>query len=143
MQDFSTIKTNILKYIEYKGISKYRFYKETGITRGVLDQNNGMSEENTARIIACYAEINPEWLLTGKGSMLKSEQTEVCPKSQEEKDTDKIKIIVLEKMLVEKDKRIENLNREVGKLLQMLEGFRDLQLKRCSKDTNASDANAG
>lgn len=73
MQDLSTIKTNILKYIEYKGISKYRFYKETGITRGVLDQNNGMSEENTARIIAHYTEINPEWLLTGKGNMLRDD----------------------------------------------------------------------
>ena len=73
MQEISSIKTDILKYIEYKGISKYKFYKDTGITRGVLDQNSGMSEDNTARIIAYYHEINPEWLLTGRGNMLRGE----------------------------------------------------------------------
>ncbi len=73
MQEKSLIKKNILLFIENKGISKYKFYQETGITRGVLDQNNGMSEENTTRFIAYYPEINIEWLLTGKGEMLKKD----------------------------------------------------------------------
>lgn len=71
MQENSLIKANILKYLEFKGITKYRFYKESGITRGILDQNNGMSEENTARIIAYFPEINADWLITGRGEMLK------------------------------------------------------------------------
>ncbi len=75
MQEKSLIKKNILQFIDYKDISKYKFYKETGITRGVLDQNNGMSEENTARFLAKYPEINPDWLLTGKGEMLKATET--------------------------------------------------------------------
>lgn len=73
MQEKSLIKQNILKFLENKGVSKYQFYKETGITRGVLDQNNGMSEDNTARFLAKYPDINPDWLLTGKGSMLRGE----------------------------------------------------------------------
>lgn len=73
MQKKSLIKQNILQYIEYKNISRYKLYQETGITRGVLDQNNGMSEENTAKFLACFGEVNPEWLLTGKGSMLKAD----------------------------------------------------------------------
>lgn len=73
MQEKSLIKRNILQYIDIKGITKYKFYQETGITRGVLDQNNGMSEDNTARILAYFPEINPEWLITGNGPMLRSE----------------------------------------------------------------------
>ncbi len=76
MQEKSLIKKNILKYLDFKGITKYKFYQETGITRGVLDQNNGMSEDNTARIIAHYEDINPIWLLTGSEPMLKSEVKE-------------------------------------------------------------------
>lgn len=72
MQNKSLIKSNILEFINHRGISKYQFYKETGITRGVLDQNNGMSEENAARFIAQYFDVNVEWLITGKGEMLKS-----------------------------------------------------------------------
>jgi hypothetical protein len=63
MQEKSLIKKKILKYLECKGISKYEFYKITGITRGVLDQNNGMSEENTARFLAIYGnEVTADWL---------------------------------------------------------------------------------
>ena len=84
MQEKSPIKKNILQYIEYKGISKYKFYQETGITRGVLDQNNGMSEENTARFIAQYPEVSTDWLLTGKGSMLREQSApEVAPPPSE------------------------------------------------------------
>jgi len=74
MQEKSSIKENILQYIDYKGISKYKFYKESGITRGVLDQPNGMSEENTTRFLDYANEVNPTWLLTGKGEMLLSEE---------------------------------------------------------------------
>ncbi len=74
MQEKSLIKKNILQYIDYKGISKYKFYQETGITRGVLDQNNGMSEENTSRFIVQYPNVSIEWLLTGQGSMLREDR---------------------------------------------------------------------
>ena len=73
MQEKSLIKKNILNYIDYKRITKYKFYQKTGITRGVLNQNNGMSEENINRFLAYYAEVNPEWLITGKGKMIKDE----------------------------------------------------------------------
>lgn len=73
MQEKSTIKQNILKYLDYKGITPYKFYQETGITRGILTQKNGMSEENTTRFLEYYKDVNSEWLITGKGEMLKLE----------------------------------------------------------------------
>lgn len=91
MQKKSLIKQNILQFIEYKGISKYKFYSQTGITRGVLDQNNGMSEENTAKFLAQYPEISPEWLLTGNGSMLKDfTVSTVAPTPSDEQDKHKL-----------------------------------------------------
>lgn len=75
-QEKSLIKQNVLQFVDYKGITKYRFYQETGITRGILDQNNGMSEENTSRFLAYYPEVNVEWLITGKGEMLKTKSEE-------------------------------------------------------------------
>ncbi|NDW10923.1 S24 family peptidase [Dysgonomonas sp. 520] len=73
----SSIKQRVLQFIDKKRITKYQFYKETGITRGVLDQDSGMSEENTARFIAYYPEVNIEWLVTGNGDMLKSAEKSV------------------------------------------------------------------
>ncbi len=71
MQLFSPIKNRILQYIDYIGVSKYKFYQDTGITRGVLDKESGISEDNIAKFIAYATEINIEWLLTGTGEMIK------------------------------------------------------------------------
>ena len=73
MQKKSIIKQNILIYLDSIGVSPYKFYQDTGITRGILTQDNGMSEDNTSKFLAYYQDVNPEWLLTGKGGMLKSE----------------------------------------------------------------------
>ncbi len=70
MQKISLFKKNILKYIDYKKISKSEFYRITGITRGVLDHETGLSEDNVTKFIVSFPEVNKEWLLTGKGEML-------------------------------------------------------------------------
>lgn len=72
-QEKSPIKQNILLYLERKGVTPYEFYKESGVTRGILQQNNGISEDNIARFLAYAADVNIEWLLTGTGSMLKDD----------------------------------------------------------------------
>ena len=72
MREFSNIKQKILQYLDFKGVSKYKFYQETGITNGILSQSNGISEENLLRFLSVYKDISAEWLLTGNGSMLKT-----------------------------------------------------------------------
>lgn len=70
-QEKSLIKQKILLYLTKKGISTYKFYKDSGITRGVLSQNNGITEDNLARFLAYAPDVNADWLLTGHGEMLK------------------------------------------------------------------------
>ena len=70
MQKKSQIKQKILQYLTTKGVSPYEFYKVSGVTRGILTQNNGINEENLARFLAYATDVNPVWLLTGKGDML-------------------------------------------------------------------------
>ena len=71
-QEKSPIKQKILLYLQKKGISPYEFYKNSGVTRGILAQNNGISEDNIARFLAYCTDVRPEWLLTGVGAMLKT-----------------------------------------------------------------------
>ena len=67
------LKERILQFIEYKNISKNKFYIETGISNGTLDKKSGLSMESVEKFYSTYNEVNPEWILTGKGSMLKSD----------------------------------------------------------------------
>jgi hypothetical protein len=127
MQEKSSIKKKILQFVELKGISKYKFYQETGITRGVLDQNNGMTEENITRFLACYSEINPDWLLTGNGPMLRktnctsnnvidsseaSQSTDSENKYSKRNENTQENTIIIDKLLA----RLENQSKEIGRL---------------------------
>ena len=76
-QEKSPIKQNILLYLENKGVTPYEFYKESGVARGILQQNNGISEDNIARFLAYAPDVNIEWLLTSKGSMIKDGSTDI------------------------------------------------------------------
>lgn len=73
-QEKSPIKQNILLYLAQKGVSPYEFYKESGVTRGILQQNNGISEDNIARFLAYAPDVSVEWLITGRGEMLSTMQ---------------------------------------------------------------------
>lgn len=66
----SPITERILQYANYKGFSKRKIYIETGISNGVFDKSTGLGENTIEKFISIYTEVNPTWLLTGKGEML-------------------------------------------------------------------------
>lgn len=82
-QEKSPIKQNILLYLAEKRVSAYEFYKESGVTRGILQQNNGISEDNIARFLAYAKDVNVEWLITGRGEMFSTLQEKQQEKSEE------------------------------------------------------------
>ena len=73
MRENSIIKRNILYFIESQGITKYELYQKTGISNGVLSQKGGMSEDNTIKFLSYYSQVSADWLLTGRGEMLRKE----------------------------------------------------------------------
>ena len=75
-RDFSLIKSRILQYLQLKGITKYSFYKNTGVTNGVLSQTNGISEDNLMKFLSYYDDVNLDWLFTGEGEIFKTKTPE-------------------------------------------------------------------
>jgi len=76
----SPIKERILQFIEYKGIAKTDFCKKTGISYANMKGKSLFSEiggGQIGEIISTFPQISAEWLLTGKGEMLKSDSLEV------------------------------------------------------------------
>ena len=72
-------KERILQFIEYKGITLTDFFKITGIKRGFLDTDklkSSVSDVFLTKILASFPEINPEWLITGKGDMMRNNENE-------------------------------------------------------------------
>ena len=65
----SLIKKRMLEYLEKRGISKYKCYKDTGITRGVLDAKSGITEDNIIKFVNFYPDVDLNWLIRGVGEI--------------------------------------------------------------------------
>ncbi len=71
----SAIK-RMIQIVDYKGISKRKFYDEIGLSNGYLDKEREVGHKKLELICSRYPDINPVWLLMGKGEMLLSEAKE-------------------------------------------------------------------
>lgn len=75
MDKKTTIKERFLHFAELKGISKVDFYKEIGAAASNFKGVGMKSEIGSDKIVSflsSYPEVSADWLLTGKGTMLRS-----------------------------------------------------------------------
>ena len=63
----------VLQFIEYKGITKYKFCKDLGFSNKFLDNSSNMGTDNACKILHYFPELSAEWLITGNGEMLRNE----------------------------------------------------------------------
>ena len=126
MREFSVIKQNILQFIERQDISKYELYKKTGISNGTLSQKGGMSEENIIKFLSVYREVSAEWLLTGKGEMLKSSIQNIVQNSGKNSinnisgNIEQQNYNELMEIIREKDRQIAKKDEQINKLIEKL-----------------------
>lgn len=74
-QIISPIKQRILSFYETLDISKREFYANTGISRGTLESKTGITEDVMTKFIATYPEVSIYWLITGRGSMIRKNES--------------------------------------------------------------------
>ncbi len=66
-------KERIKQYLEYKGISKNKFYSQTGLSIGFLDSGSSLGVDKARIIINNFPDISLNWLIMGDGNMLRSD----------------------------------------------------------------------
>lgn len=69
-----TSVSRTLEFIEFKGIKKSNFYKQIGLSNGYLDKVKELGADKIESIIKEYPDLNLQWLITGKGEMLKNSE---------------------------------------------------------------------
>ena len=64
--------------IDYYGITPHKFSQKIGLSEGtirkILSANTSIKSENLEKLAQTFTEINLDWLITGRGEMLFSEQ---------------------------------------------------------------------
>lgn len=73
---FSNIKERVLYLSELKNITKEIFFSKIGMTYGSFKgsaKERPLNSDAIVNILTIFPDINAEWLLTGKGDVIKKE----------------------------------------------------------------------
>lgn len=156
----------ILIVLENKGITKYKFCKNLSLSNGFLDKSREISTDKYAKILAYFIDVNPNWLLTGKGEMLNDDNlNDKLNKKIKDTESDKYEIknkllsvneksskyIVICETCKEKERVISALSSQIEILTQNVKDLRSdkedykemlkaATLKNCT-DKNSSNTN--
>lgn len=124
------IKDRIIEYLKISGITKQIFCKETGISYANMVGKSLKSElggEQISSIFMKFPNINPDWLLLGKGEMLRG--------SEPAAPSDGTLAVLLG--------RIEDLARDVGRLQAENEELKNKLARAESRMAASATAAAG
>lgn len=73
-----TLTDRVKEYCDYKNIAKSTFERKAGVANGYFKEATlRISPQKIMGIHRAFPDLNIEWLQTGNGEMLKTEQTEV------------------------------------------------------------------
>jgi hypothetical protein len=123
-----TIKERLRKYVQTLGVPDYTFETKCGIAGGTLSNNYEPSGPVLSKILEANPELNPDWLITGAGTMLRhnvkplkeekeeygevAEPTTIYHLNIKDKDSVTIPASLLQQLqqqITEKDKQIAQL----------------------------------
>jgi hypothetical protein len=130
----SNIKDRVLYISELQEVNKEKFFEELGVSyanfKGI-QKKSALNSDTIAKILTKYPEIDPEWLILGTGSHWRSSyvsiddvlpnkskvKKEVFDNSLERENVFQKKLIELqESSLIDKDKIISNLEKQLSEL---------------------------
>ncbi len=128
------------EYLAEKSLKPTAIEKEMGLSNGYLSAQKkrgaDIGEGMMNKIIDYCRDINPEWLLTGNGDMIKTNQTSkslapnnIAPRTDKGSNKDGIRqenaTDILLSIIQDKDNMIREQAEEIGRLRE-----RELQLER-------------
>lgn len=100
--------------MNHRNLNDNKISIEAGIANGIIGKarkRGSLSQSNIAKIIKTYPQLNARWLLTGQGEMLN--------KPNFKYDIDQVEL--LKEIIIEKENKIDDLNREIGKLQMLID----------------------
>lgn len=73
-----SVKERLKEFLSHKGIGQKKFAESCGLSAGFVNSIvNSIQPKTMERITMQYPELNPAWLLTGEGKMLKENNEKI------------------------------------------------------------------
>ena len=129
----SPIKNKLIQVSDYYGLSMRKFEEKCQLGRGTISNATGaIGSDKLSKIVDNCIEIDLYWLLTGKGSMLKSESTKAVEHVSESDSVQSLR-----NQLKDKERIIVGLEREkelMGVIIQEKERNIQMLMTRMNGD---------
>ena len=153
-----TVKNRVKAYCEAIQMTVSAFEKSIGVANGYVNSiSKSIGIDKVSLILEKYPNINIEWLLTGKGDMLKTKRTPSNPDNDnppvchdEDKNNNPINQVfmaeIVEKLLAtikEKDDKIAEQAAYIGRLEERIRQMTVEKEKHVADAPIAGIANAG
>jgi hypothetical protein len=117
------VKNRLTQYLSYKGIGQVSFANIAGLSRGYVNNIvNSIGPIAQSKIAKSFPDLNIDWLITGKGNMLKEESVSTNSENTNQQSDD-MTIQKLLEALERKDKQINALLEQNSNLTAIISRF--------------------
>ena len=76
-----TVPERLQLFLDSQDVNAYRVNKQAGLSKGLLTKalqgRKGLSSQSLEQILLACPELDADWLMTGRGEMIRSEKTAV------------------------------------------------------------------
>lgn len=122
-----------IKYMDFKGLNDNRVTVDCGLSVGLIGKaRKGASDlgRNTIeKILRVYTDLNRDWLLTGKGNMLKEELVSTNSENTNQQSDDMTVQELLE-AIKRRDRQMDEMLSQQGRLIDVIEALSGTSIKQ-------------
>ena len=109
MTENQTVKERIKIFLKENGLTAYAFEKACGLSIGYIKNiSKSIQPDKLARIGEIFPDLNPGWLMTGEGEMLRADRSQ---QPQQAADVE-----ALRRRIAELEETVERQNRVIDAL---------------------------
>jgi len=69
-----TAKKRLIQFIDKQGFTNRKFALEIGISHNYFTKEGAIGSDILSKIVDKYPELNSDWIITGRGSMLMAKE---------------------------------------------------------------------
>lgn len=126
----------IKEYIDYKGITIAAFERSIGMSNASfgksLKNKGAIGSDKIENILSIYDDLSPDWLLTGKGNMLKG-VVEQPPSPQQSNEKEPTQLL---------NQLLDTIKGQAEEIGQLKEQVRQLTIEKERLASNAHSSHA-
>lgn len=124
------VRGRLKAYLQEKNISQNKFAKAIGVSPAFVNNiSKGIGADKLQRMSNIFTDLNTDWLLTGKGNMLKEQSVSTNSDSTNQQQND-MTIQELLEAIKRRDQQMDEMLSQQGRLISIIENMSGTTIKQ-------------